>query len=158
MIKRTVKDPKSPQVLKVQRVENGIVQEYNSKEDVEQVVQEGCKTRFNLAHKAPIMKHALAKRLRYLEDEEIARAITEGTYDIPTDLDEPTKYILEEIGKMGMKIRNEEGAELVITPEDFKGFWKRVSEWTTSSPSSIHHGHYKRQSSTRPAPRFVHSS
>ena len=27
MIKHTVKDPKSPQVLKVQRVENGIVQE-----------------------------------------------------------------------------------------------------------------------------------
>ena len=42
-----------------------------------------------------------------------------------------------------MNIRNEEGAEIVITPEDFKGFWKRVSEWTTSSPSSIHYGHYK---------------
>ena len=62
MIKHTVKDPKSPQVLKVQRVENGIVQEYNSKEDVEQVVQEECKIRFNLAHKAPIMKHALGKK------------------------------------------------------------------------------------------------
>ena len=66
--------------------------------------------------------------MRYLEDEEIAKAVTEGTCEIPTDLDEPTKYILEEIGKMGMKIRNEEGAEIVITPEDFKGFWKRVSE------------------------------
>ena len=61
MIKRTVKGPKSPQVLKVQRVENGIVQEYNSKEDVEQVVQEECEIRSNLANKAPIMKHALGK-------------------------------------------------------------------------------------------------
>ena len=61
MIKRTVKDPKSPQVLKVQRVKNGIVREYNSKEDVEQVVQEECEIRFNLAHKALLMKHALAK-------------------------------------------------------------------------------------------------
>ena len=104
------------------------MQEYNSKKDVEQVVQEECEIRFNLAHKAPIMNHALAKRLRYLEDEEIAKAITEGTYDIPTGINEPTKYIFEEIGKMGMKIRNEEGAEIVITPEDFKGFWKRVSE------------------------------
>ena len=62
MIKHTVKDPKSPQVLKVQRVENGIVQEYNSKEDVEQVVQEECESRSNLVHKAPIMKHALGKK------------------------------------------------------------------------------------------------
>ena len=68
------------------------------------------------------MKHALGKKLRYLEDDETVKAITEGTYDILTDLDEPTKYILEEIGNMGMNIRHEECAEIIITPEDFKGF------------------------------------
>ena len=61
---------------------------------MEQIVQEECKARFTLAHRAPVMKNSLAKRLRYLEDEEIAKAIIEGTYDIPPDLDEATRYIL----------------------------------------------------------------
>ena len=86
-IKRMVKDPGSPQVLRVQRMENGHVCEYNNKEEVEQVVQEECEVRFNLPHKAPVMKHALANKLRYLEDEEIAKIRVEGTYEIPTDLD-----------------------------------------------------------------------
>jgi hypothetical protein len=63
-------------------------------------------------------------KLRYLSDEEVARSIIEGTYNIPTDLDNATKLILEEIGKMGMKIRTEEGQEIMITPEDFIRFWK----------------------------------
>ena len=89
------------------------------------------------------MKHKLGVKLRYLSDEEVARSIIEGTYDIPTDLDNATKLILEEIGKMGMKIRNNEGQEIVITPEDFIRFWKRVREFTSSSPSGIHYSHYK---------------
>ena len=80
------------------------------------------------------MKHALANKLRYLEDEELAKSIVEGTYKTPTDLDEGTKYILQEIVKISIKIRNKEEEEIIILPEDFKRFWKRVSEWTTSSP------------------------
>ena len=55
------------------------------------------------------MKHKVGVKLRYLSDKEVARSIIEGTYDIPTDLDNATKLILEEIGKMGMKIWNNEG-------------------------------------------------
>ena len=95
MIQCTVKGARSPKVLNVKRVENDVVHEYNSQEDVEQVVQKECKIRFNLAHKATIMKHTLAKKLRHLKDEEIAKTITEGTYEIPTDLNEPIKFILE---------------------------------------------------------------
>ena len=58
-------------------------------------------------------------------------------------MDEATKYILQEIGNMGRKTRIGEGHKIVITADDFKTFWKRVSEWTTSSSSSIQYGHYK---------------
>ena len=34
------------------------------------------------------------------------------TYEIPPELDEATKYILQEIGKMGREIRNGEGHEI----------------------------------------------
>ena len=78
-----------------------------------------------------------------MEDEEIAKAIIEGTYNIPPELDEATRHMLQEIGKMGGEMRNGEGQEIVITTEDYKIFWNRVGEWTTSSSSSIHYGHYK---------------
>ena len=97
--KFVVKDTHSSQVLKVQRVEHGVVCEYTTKEEVERVVQEECETRFTFAHNAPTMKHSLAWKLRYLEDEDIARAIVDGTYEIPPELDKATKYILQEIGK-----------------------------------------------------------
>ncbi len=58
-------------------------------------------------------------------------------------MDPATKLILEEIGNLGVKLLNEEGTETIITPEDFKHFWKRVGEFTSSSMSGIHYGHYK---------------
>jgi hypothetical protein len=39
-----------------------------------------------------------------------------GTYKIPSDLDPATKLILEEIGRLGMKIVNGKESEIVITP------------------------------------------
>lgn len=90
-------------------------------------------SRFTLAHNVPIMKHLLAGKLRYLEDEEIAKAIVDGTYDIPPELDEATKYILQEIGNMGRETRKGEGHEINFTTEDFQTFWRKVSEWVTSS-------------------------
>jgi hypothetical protein len=39
LIKRTVKDPQSPSVLRVQRVVNGKVKEYVVQEDMEQAIQ-----------------------------------------------------------------------------------------------------------------------
>ncbi len=58
-------------------------------------------------------------------------------------MDPATKLILEEIGNLSVKLLNEEGTEIIITPEDFNHFWKRVGEFTSSSMSGIHYGHYK---------------
>ena len=46
LIKRTVKDPHSPSVLKVQRVINGETKEYIVQEDVENAIQRECKIDF----------------------------------------------------------------------------------------------------------------
>ena len=96
-----------------------------------------------MAHSAPIMNTLLGERLRYLSDESLARSIITGTYDIPTDMDPATKLILEEIGKLGMKIVNGDENEIIITPEDFKRFWQKVREFTFLSILGVHYGHYK---------------
>ncbi len=110
---------------------------------MENAIQRECEIRFSLAHSTPIMSTLLGKRLRYLKDEELARSIITGTYDIPTNLDAATTLILKEIGKMGLKIMNGEGKEITITPEEFIQFWKKVGEFTSSSSSGVHYGHYK---------------
>ncbi len=106
LIKRKVKDPHSPSILRVQRIIEGEVKEYTVQEDVEQAIQWECKVRLSLAHSAPIMNLLLGEKLQYLLDESLAKTIITGTYDIPTNLDPATAMILREIGKLGMKIVN----------------------------------------------------
>jgi hypothetical protein len=78
-----------------------------------------------------------------LSDESLARSIILDTYDIPSDLDPATKLILEEIGKLGIKIVNGEGNKIIIMPDDFKRFWRKVNKFTSLSMSGVHYGHYK---------------
>ncbi len=66
-----------------------------------------------------------------------------GTYEFPSDLDPATRLVLEEIGKLGINIINGKGSEIVIIPNDFKHFWQKVNEFTSSSISGVHYGHYK---------------
>ncbi len=143
LIKWTMKDQCSPSVLRVQRVANEEVKEYVIQEDVEQAIQLEREVHFLLAHSAPIMKTLLRERLRYLSDETLARLIILGAYNIPFDMDPATKLILEEIGKLGVKIVNGEGNKIIVTPEDFKRFWQRVNKFTSLSMSGVHYGHYK---------------
>ncbi len=82
LIKRTVKDPHNPSVLKVQRVLDGKTKDYSIQEDVENAIQRECKIRCSLSHSAPIMSTLLGERLRYLGDEERARSIKTGTLGV----------------------------------------------------------------------------
>ena len=143
LIKRTMKDPHSPNILRVQRLIEGEVKEYTAQDKVKHAIQRECKIRFSLAHSAPIMTTLCLERLRYLSDKALARSIIIGAYKIPSDMDPATKLILEEIGRLNIKLVNGEGNEIIITPEGFKHFWRRVNESTSSSMSGVHYGHYK---------------
>jgi hypothetical protein len=143
LIKQTVKDPQSPSILKVQRVIDGKVKEYEMQEDIKNASQQECKVRFSLAHSAPITSTLLGKCLRYLSNKALARSIIQVTYKVSSDMDPAMKLILEEIGKLGAKLVNKEGKEIIITPEDFMPFWTRVGEFTLSSMFWVHYGHYK---------------
>ncbi len=89
------------------------------------------------------MSTLLGERLRYLSDKSLAKAIITGTYEIRSDMDPATMLILEEIGTLGVKLVNKEEPKIIITPEDFKIFCMKVGEFTLSSMSGVHCGHYK---------------
>jgi hypothetical protein len=158
LIKRTVKDPANPSVLRVQRVVNGEVKDYIVQEDAEQAIQRECEIRFTLAHSAPIMKSLIGDWLRYLSDKSLARSIVMGPYEFPSDLDTATRLVLEEIGKLGVKILNGKGSKIVITPNDFKLFWQKVNEFTSSSCLEYTMGITRRLFRTSSSRRYLHVS
>jgi hypothetical protein len=91
-------------------------------EEVKHAIQRECKIWFSLAHSAPIMTTLLGERLRFLSDEALVRSIIMGTYKISYDMNPATRLILEERGRLGIKLVNGEENENIITPEDFKHF------------------------------------
>jgi hypothetical protein len=88
----------------------------------------------------------------------LAKAIITGTYEIPTSLDPATGMIPKEIGKLGIKIVNGDGNEIIISPEDFKRFRKKVNEFTSSSMSGLHSGITKPRSRNNRAQTPSHCS
>ena len=81
--------------------------------------------RFELAAQAPISSTKRIDQLGYWGDSEIANQLVEGTYKIPDEVDDATALILEEIGRIGVKLSDGE-VTVTIPPEEFRYFWKRV--------------------------------
>ena len=139
-LQKTTKDPPSPPLLKVQTREGNQICTHSDRASLETGIQGTCMGRLTKAHSAPIMKQFLGDKLCYLSDRDVASQIIEGTYDIPTDLDRELTLILEEIGRMGVKIINGYRPPINITPEDYTKFWRRVNEFI-SSGGDKHYGH-----------------
>ncbi len=72
---RTVKDPHSPSILRVQPVVDGKVKEYTVQDKVERAIQREYKMRFSLARIAPIMTTLLREQLCYLSNKALAWSI-----------------------------------------------------------------------------------
>ena len=60
-----------------------------------------------------------------MTNSEFAHQIVEGTFDIPEEVDAYTTLILEEIGRIGDQMTNDEVTAMVI-PEEFQYFWKSI--------------------------------
>ena len=99
--------------------------------------------RFDLAHSAPITMSSLAEKLGYLSDTEFAQQLLSGQVEIPSDVDDTTAIVLEEIVRLGMTVKSFAGEKVIITPEKFRHYWRQVREETASSASEFHFGHYR---------------
>ena len=78
----------------------------------------------------------------FVGDTEAARAILEGTYVYPPDIDPATKLLLEEAAMTYAKMPAEEIATYV-TVEDFQYYWQRANERVSLPYSGLYFGQYK---------------
>jgi ribonuclease HI len=143
-IKRVTKTSTSRACLEVQVQEHESTTTYTNKTDIEDVIQREIKSRFALGYSAPISRTLLGNDLQYLTNSEVAFSIINGSFQIPEDLDDATKLILQEIGILGRRVLEGDMApRLTITGADYIQYHKRIKESTSSSPSGLHHGHCK---------------
>jgi hypothetical protein len=94
------------------------------------------------ARDAPISQGKLFDDIGYLGDTTSTKAILEGTYEFPPDMDPHTRLLLKEAHGIFSLKTTEEISNFVST-EDFQYFWSHADEFIQSSYSHIHFGHYK---------------
>jgi hypothetical protein len=96
-ITRVTDNSKSGGVLRDEQYVNGELETITEQEGMVSCVQEETEFRFILAHSAKIPNTALAEKLGYLSDAQVAEALITGKMDIPKDVDSMTALILDKI-------------------------------------------------------------
>jgi hypothetical protein len=126
----------------VQRMENGEVVDIYETKAMNSEIQVTTEQRFDLSMSAPITMTSLWDRLGFLSDTKFAMQMLCGEVHIPLDVDTTTTLVLEEIIRL-FNTLYEGHTEITLRDEEFRYYWQRVWERTSSSISTIHFGHYK---------------
>ena len=122
--------------------QGGSIMEHTTQETVERTIfSEVHEKRYTLAGEAPICNGELFQDLGYQANTKASRAVLDGTYEAPTTSDKATRDLFAEIAAIRCLIP-ENSVPIVITPEQWKQYWRVINEETSSSESGIHFGHY----------------
>ena len=132
----------APTEIRVQASEDAPEMHLVTRPDVEAQAARRLTSRFKLARDSPICEGRIFDDVGYLGDTTSTRAILEGTYEFPPEMDPHLRLLLEEAHKVFSQRTTEEISTFVST-EDFQYYWRRADEFVQSSYSNIHFGHYK---------------
>ncbi len=141
-INRAINDPSLGAVPFVQRAEQGEIVDIYKTQAMDTEIQEVTEQRFDLSMSAPITMTSLCRQLGFLSDTDFALQMLRGEVHILLDVDASTTLVLEEIIILFCTLHDGH-SEIILEAEEFKHYWQRVREKTSSSISSIHFGHYK---------------
>ena len=128
-------------VTRVERREGESLVQYTEQQDIERVVQEETQTRFTAAESSPFCQGLLREQLGYMADTETAASILNGTFTIPTLLDDTAALLIQEIGRVGQLV-SRGCVRMDVSAEEFSDYWRHMKESTSSSMSGVHFGHY----------------
>ena len=109
-----------------------------TKDEVEKGIMEENGKRFRLTESTPLMSEYFKNKLGYLAERSPENEIWKGNT-------EGFKNISEEVKRMFEMFEGNSKKEVdtVITAIDFKTYWKKAKERTSSSVSGLHFSHYK---------------
>jgi hypothetical protein len=141
-INRALDEPSLGAILFVQHEENGVVVDITDTDEMNKEIQTVTEKRFDLLMSAPITMSSLCTRLGFLSNTDFANRLLAGDLHIPWDVDNVTATILEEIIRLFGLLR-EGHCEIDLTADQFRYYWRRFKERTSSLISGIHAGHYK---------------
>jgi hypothetical protein len=97
--------------------------------------------RYTLAGEAPICNGNLLQDFGYTAMTPASHAVLDGTYITPPNSDAATLELFAEIAHI-RRLVPAGSVSIVITPKQWKQYWKVVSKETSLSESGIHFGHY----------------
>jgi hypothetical protein len=115
---------------------------YETQAEVEDHASRKLTDRFKLARDNPASTGKIFDDIGYLGDTTCSRAILEGTYEFPPDMDPHLRMLFEEAHRV-FSLKSTEEISNFVSTEDFQYFWSRADETIQSSYSHIHFGHYK---------------
>ena len=141
-VTRSTKPKRGAAVTRVMVKDDEGTHTYETKADVEEQAQGKMAKRFRIACDAPVCFGSLFDDVGYLGDTEATAKILRGEYHFKDDVDRYTKLLLIEAHKLFMSKSKEEIATM-ISGNDFSFYWLHAHEFTSSSASNIHFGHYK---------------
>jgi len=135
---------KSRSVTSVQVDEgNGIVSEKTTQYEVEQAIFKAVHgERYQMAEESPICQGQLREDFGYLANTPSSQQVLDGTYKCAPGTPQAVSDIFSEIARIRKEIP-EASTKAIITPEQWKAYWKAQNEETSSSISGLHFGHYK---------------
>ncbi len=120
----------------------GWIVEHTTRDSVKRTIfSEIHEKRYMLAGEAPIWNGELFQDFGYCVNTPASRAVLDGTYVAPTTSDVATRELFAEIAAIRCLVP-ENSVMIIITPEQWKQYWKVISKDASSSKSGIHFGHY----------------
>ena len=122
--------------------ESDLVTELSAQEAVEDAIfAEVNGSWYTLAKGAPICRGKLFEDFGYLVDMVASKAVLNGTYPTPPDLDAATKELFDEVTAIRQSIPSD-SVSPVITPAQWRQYWAIANEETSLSESGPHFGYY----------------
>jgi hypothetical protein len=115
--------------------------EHTMQDKVEQTIfSEIHEKWYTLADEALICNGELFEHFGYTANMPASKAVLDGTYEAPANLDTATIELFGQIAAI-CRLVPASSVSIVITPEQWKQYWRIVNKETLSSESGIHFGH-----------------
>ncbi len=126
----------------IEMLDKGKTVRYSAKEKVEEKIMKVNETKFRKAASTPPMTAPLVGDLGFLGNTDAAKRILNGTYQCPPGVDAHTQNFIAEL-QVSQPILDSDRVSSKVSREDYKRYWKRCKESTSSSISGLHFGHWK---------------